>query len=119
MKFYMKKISTIVINLCSFLLVETRSIKRMTVSGPETQFEKRRQLEKRLEQDHEELEALQQSLTKTTAFTDKVVRFFINGRDREISSSTSRLRGGDRLGCSTALTSDLENSRALSFQFIM
>ncbi len=47
---------------------------RMTVSGPEAQIEKRRQLEKRLQQDYEELEILQQSLTKTTIFTEKVVR---------------------------------------------
>ena len=37
------------------------------------QIERRRQLESRLERDYEEVEALQQSLSKTNIFADKVV----------------------------------------------
>ena len=39
----------------------------------DTPYEKRRQLEKKIQLDTEELETLQSSLLKTNAFTSKVV----------------------------------------------
>ena len=42
---------------------------------PETHYEKHRQLQLKLDQDQRELEILQSSLTKTGAFSEKIVSY--------------------------------------------
>ena len=88
-----------------FERVQTRHT--MIAETRESQYEKRRQLEQRLEQDQEELEILQSSLTKTNAFSDKVVAIKLLGEILTI-----------RLGCFLPSTKDLGNWKTLLFLFI-